>query len=1003
MTEALYKSIVEESNDGIFVAQGGDIIYANEKLQELTGYSNTELVGSPKTRIVAPAHSVLVKSHHRARMEGDSVPNQFEIDLQTSAGERVPVELSVSRITDEGKPASVSFCRDLSEQKERERTLEGIVSKANNIVEATSKAEIGQVAVDIAHDVLGAPLAGMHLLSDDSQCLEMVAAIDEVREEFGVPPTYKKTTEDAPSEVVWEAFESTEPVYLDDTREYATLAEETPARSAIVEPLGDHGVFIISATEPEAFDQTDRNLVELLTQILTATLDRQKRERELEQSRKRIQGLFDESPDMINVHDSNGVIVDSNPQLSEKLGYTTDELVGKYIWEIDQLADPTQTREALADLETGERFRVEGRYQCKDGSTIPVELQIRRLALSDGDEFLVSSRDITERKEREQQIQTLTERLELAVEGANLGVWDWDMTTDEVEFNDQWANMLGHSLADIEPHLDAWENRVHPSDLDEVEAALDAHIEGETTYYESEHRMKTADGDWKWIRDIGKIAERDEDGEPVRAVGIHLDIDDRKSYEQTLKEERDMFTQGPAVVFNWRDADEWPVEYVSDNVTDVFGYTPEELESGEISYIDIIHEEDLERVSKKVATNSDEGIERFSHDPYRIVTAEGEIRWVLDHTKNVWDDGDITHRLGYLVDITERKEREQELEWHERLIEESIDVPTVIDSTGTITYVSPSVRRVLGYEPDELLGKRGFEFQHPDDREDVANAIEKLQSSPDSPQTVQVRFRRADGSWRWIESRMQNFLDHERISGIIVNSREVTERKEYEQELESQRDNLKILNQVVRHDIRNDLQVVSAYAEKCQTYVDESGEEYLTKVLEASRDAVNITETARDITETMLQSSTDLDLVNLRYVLDREVDDVRSNYEQGVVTVEGSIPDIKVRADDMLESVFRNLLGNAIQHNDKEIPEVTVSATVEDDMVVIEVADNGPGVPDHRKAKIFEENEQGLDSHGTGLGLYLVETLIERYSGDIRVADNEPDGAVFITTLPIDE
>jgi PAS domain S-box-containing protein len=449
---------------------------------------------------------------------------------------------------------------------------------------------------------------------------------------------------------------------------------------------------------------------------------------------------------MINVHDSNGVIVDSNPQLSEKLGYTTDELVGKHIWEIDQLADPTETREVLADIETGERFRVEGRYQCKDGSTIPVEIQIRRLALSDGDEFLVSSRD-----------------------------------------------------------------------------------------------------------------------------------------------------------------------------------------------------------------------------------------------------------------ITERKEREQELEWHEILIKESIDVPTVIDATGTITYISPSVRRVLGYEPDELLGKHGFEFQHPDDREDVANAIETLQSSPDSTQTVQVRFRRADGSWCWIESRMQNFLDHERIGGIIVNSREITERKEYEQELESQRDNLEILNQVVRHDIRNDLQIVSAYAEKCQTYVDEDGEEYLTKALEASRDAVDITETARDITETMLQSSTDLDLVNLRYVLDREVDDVRSNYEQGLITVEGSIPDVKIRADDMLESVFRNLLGNAIQHNDKEIPEVTVSATAEDDAVVIEVADNGPGIPDDRKEKIFEESEQGLDSQGSGLGLYLVETLIERYNGDIRVADNEPDGAVFITTLPIAE
>jgi signal transduction histidine kinase len=105
----------------------------------------------------------------------------------------------------------------------------------------------------------------------------------------------------------------------------------------------------------------------------------------------------------------------------------------------------------------------------------------------------------------------------------------------------------------------------------------------------------------------------------------------------------------------------------------------------------------------------------------------------------------------------------------------------------------------------------------------------------------------------------------------------------------------------------------------------------------------------------------------------------------------------------MLEAVFRNLLQNAIQHNQKAVPEVTVSAEEADDSVRVRIADNGPGIPESRKDEIFARGEKGLESAGTGLGLYLVETLVDRYGGDVWVEDNEPEGAVFIVELPIAE
>jgi PAS domain S-box-containing protein len=122
-------------------------------------------------------------------------------------------------------------------------------------------------------------------------------------------------------------------------------------------------------------------------------------------------------------------------------------------------------------------------------------------------------------------------------------------------------------------------------------------------------------------------------------------------------------------------------------------------------------------------------------------------------------------------------------ELHRKLIEEFSDIATIIDADGTITYVSPSVERTLGYEPDELVGEVGYEYQHPDDREVVADAIEALRDDPTATRTVETRFRRADGSWCWIEATLQNRIEDPDIEGILVNSRDISDRKERERQL----------------------------------------------------------------------------------------------------------------------------------------------------------------------------------------------------------------------------
>jgi len=129
-------------------------------------------------------------------------------------------------------------------------------------------------------------------------------------------------------------------------------------------------------------------------------------------------------------------------------------------------------------------------------------------------------------------------------------------------------------------------------------------------------------------------------------------------------------------------------------------------------------------------------------------------------------------------DATLSPDEKHGTEFYRTLTEQVDDLITIIDTDGTITYVSPAVTRILGYEPEELVGHEGYEFVHPADRERNADAVETVVADPSTSETVEVRFRHADGSWQWIEATMRNQLDGDIIDGILVSSRDITARKE---------------------------------------------------------------------------------------------------------------------------------------------------------------------------------------------------------------------------------
>lgn len=246
------------------------------------------------------------------------------------------------------------------------------------------------------------------------------------------------------------------------------------------------------------------------------------------------------------------------------------------------------------------------------------------------------------------------------------------------------------------------------------------------------------------------------------------------------------------------------------------------------------------------------------------------------------------------------------------------------------------------------------------------------------------------------------FLAGEVTTGQLVTVTDVTDRESYRQRLEERTKQLEALNRVVRHDIRNDMAVILGWAEILEDHIDEGGKEPLDRVLQKSRHVIQFTEIAREFVESLSEEGTpQLETVEVQPLLDTELAAVRDSFPDAQFRVRGELPDVSIRANEMLSSVFRNILENAVRHNDKEIAEITVSCEEDVETVRYRIADNGPGIPETQKEQIFGKGEKGLDSPGSGLGLYLVRLLTEQFGGNVWIEDNDPHGSVFIVELPI--
>jgi PAS domain S-box-containing protein len=262
--------------------------------------------------------------------------------------------------------------------------------------------------------------------------------------------------------------------------------------------------------------------------------DRRRMEESLRQSEERYRAIYDQVLVGISQADLTGKIISANERFCEIVGRSQEELLTLRMQDITHPDDlPPNLVLFQTMVENGTSFEIEKRYIRPDGSQVWVRNYVSLIRDGDGQpkRGVAVTEDITERQRAENALRDSEERLRLALIAANQGLYDLNVQTGDAIVSPAYAEMLGYDPDEFQETNANWRDRLHPDDVGVVYQAYEDYIAGALETYRVEFRQRTKSGDWKWILSIGKIVAWDSDGQPLRMLGTHTDITDRKQAE----------------------------------------------------------------------------------------------------------------------------------------------------------------------------------------------------------------------------------------------------------------------------------------------------------------------------------------------------------------------------------------------------------------------------------------------------------------------------------------
>jgi PAS domain S-box-containing protein len=486
-----------------------------------------------------------------------------------------------------------------------------------------------------------------------------------------------------------------------------------------------------------------QQLLEQNARITEEIEERKQAEEELRKSEQQFRSIFENASVGIALVDLDGYLLTANEANCRFLGYSPEELVGLHFSVFTHPDDLALDTDLFPCLLRGEihSYTIDKRSVRKDRAIVWGRLTLSVIKHEHGTPRYITivCEDITDRKRTEEELRKSEERLQLALSGSGMGLWDWTVTTGEVYFSPEWKTMLGYEVQEIENSTQAWERLVHPEDLPRAWEAMNAHWEGRSPRYTAEFRMLSKDGEWKWILSIAKVMEYDASGKPLRVTGTHRDISEQKLAKAALQQSEERWQ----LALKGNNEGIWDLNLKTNQVfrsaryKEIMGYEDHELGDDNDDWAGRVHPDDFDRVMQANQDYLDRKIPHYAVE-YRLRCKDGSYKWVLGRAQAVWDEtGKPVRMVGSTTDISDayrqaaqRKLAEAALAESERkyrnLVETSQDMIYSLDVEGRFTFVNSAVKQIYGYEPSEMIGRPFTDFVAPEQIAQDLNLFQRL-------------------------------------------------------------------------------------------------------------------------------------------------------------------------------------------------------------------------------------------------------------------------------------
>ncbi len=457
----------------------------------------------------------------------------------------------------------------------------------------------------------------------------------------------------------------------------------------------------------------------------------------------------------------------------------TREVLTKATHPQDREIVPEAIRNAV---EKRQPFNIDHRVLWPDGEVRVVQAQGEAVFDLSGrpSKLTGTSLDITERKQAEELVKRQADMLEQTHDA----VFIWKLGGEITYWNQGAERLYGWSQ---EEALDRISHEllktIHPFALEELHNRLqrDGHWEGELVHHAQDGR--------RIVVESRHVLAHYESG-PGFVLETNHDITERKQAEEEVRrsESRLLAAQRIAHVGDWSFDVDGNEAHWSDEMYRIFGLSPQGETLTYKRFLRLVHPEDRATV-RGMSREALKGGGQSSID-YRVIRPDGQVRFVHSQYEIKHDaSGKTTELVGTLQDVTELRQAEEELRRSEErfraLVQNSLDVVSVVDANATVLYYSPSVEAVMGYKPEEFIGKNALEVVpiHPDDLSHVRDVFSYLVANPGVNYSIEMRLMHANGSWRTVEATANNLLDDPSVGDIVTNYRDITERKRSEEEL----------------------------------------------------------------------------------------------------------------------------------------------------------------------------------------------------------------------------